>query len=117
MSDNETAKGCGACLLVTGVLLTVILVPLSFSYVEYYEYGLNQRKTTGSVDLSRVYDAGRYSTGPDHQFIVYQGKFFSYSFASWVSVTLHHRFQLHPFVFTLDFLFLGGDDGCVALGD
>ena len=72
MSDNNAAKGCGACVLISGILLTVILVPLSFSYVEYYEYGLNQRKTTGSVDLSRVYDAGRYSTGPDHHFIKYQ---------------------------------------------
>ena len=48
------------------------MVPLSFSYVEYYEYGLDQRKTTGSVDVSKVYSKGRHSLGVDHRFIKYQ---------------------------------------------
>ena len=68
---DQGQKACGACVVVTGILLLVILLPLSFSYVEYYEYGLNQRKTTGSVDVSRVYSSGRYTTGPDHHFIKY----------------------------------------------
>jgi hypothetical protein len=57
---------------IVGVLLVVILVPMTFSYVEYYEYGLDQRKTTGSVDTSRVYAVGRHNLGPDHRFIKYQ---------------------------------------------
>lgn len=62
----------GVCLLLTGALLVVILVPLSFSYVDYYDYGLVQRKTTGAVDTTRVYSSGRYALGPDRHFIKYQ---------------------------------------------
>ena len=69
MNDNCT---CILILLAMGVLLTVILVPLSFSYVEYYEYGLDQRKTTGSVDIDTVYGKGRHAIGVDHRFIKYQ---------------------------------------------
>ena len=45
---------------------------MSFSYVEYHEYGLKQRKSTGTVDVSKVYDSGRYAIGPDYTFIKYQ---------------------------------------------
>lgn len=64
--------GCPICLLVTGLLLLVILLPLSFSYIDYWEYGLKQRKTTGTVDTSKVYGRGRYLVGPDHKFLKYQ---------------------------------------------
>ena len=63
---------CSICLCITVVLLIAILIPLGFSYVEYYEYGLNQRKTTGTVDITNVYTYGRYFVGPDHKFIKYQ---------------------------------------------
>mmetsp|Transcript_10688 Transcript_10688/g.17417 ORF Transcript_10688/g.17417 Transcript_10688/m.17417 type:complete len:315 (+) Transcript_10688:69-1013(+) len=69
---DEGLLSCGFCLLVTGVLLTVILVPLSFSYIDYYDYGLAQRKSTGSVDTNQVYIKGRYAIGPDKRFIKYQ---------------------------------------------
>eukprot|EP00568_Trieres_chinensis_P003646 CAMPEP_0183306692 /NCGR_PEP_ID=MMETSP0160_2-20130417/13528_1 /TAXON_ID=2839 ORGANISM="Odontella Sinensis, Strain Grunow 1884" /NCGR_SAMPLE_ID=MMETSP0160_2 /ASSEMBLY_ACC=CAM_ASM_000250 /LENGTH=315 /DNA_ID=CAMNT_0025470133 /DNA_START=15 /DNA_END=962 /DNA_ORIENTATION=+ len=69
---SELSLGCGAIVLCIGLLLTVILVPLSFSYVEYYEYGLAQRKTTGAVDTSKVYARGRYLLGPDYKFLKYQ---------------------------------------------
>lgn len=69
---DKGAIGCGFCLLVTGLLLILILVPLSFSYVDYYDYGLVQRKSTGAVDTSAVYSNGRYMLGPDRRFIKYQ---------------------------------------------
>lgn len=56
----------------TGLLLLVILLPLSFSYLEYYEYGLYQRKSTSKVSVSRVYGPGRYLLGPDARFLKYQ---------------------------------------------
>jgi len=71
MSSDESLA-CAAIVLGLGLLLTVILVPLSFSYVEYYEYGLAQRKTTGAVDTSKVYARGRYMLGPDYKFLKYQ---------------------------------------------
>lgn len=45
---------------------------MSFSYIDYYDYGLLQRKSTGSVDTNRVYGNGRYVVGPDNKFIKYQ---------------------------------------------
>lgn len=69
---NERYIKCGVCLGLTGILLMLILIPLSFSYVDYYDYGLVQRKSTGSVDTSQVYSNGRYALGPDQHFIKYQ---------------------------------------------
>lgn len=63
-----------ACSLCTGcgLLLLVILLPLSFSYIDYYDYGLKQRKSTGSVQTDKVYSGGRYLNGPDMTFIKYR---------------------------------------------
>jgi hypothetical protein len=61
-----------ACILITGVLLTVILVPLSLAHVEYYQYGLLQRKTTGNVNTEEVYGRGRYLLGVTKDFLTYQ---------------------------------------------
>lgn len=55
-----------------GLVLLLILLPLSFSYIEYYEYGLLQRKSTGTVDTSEVYLNGRHFVGPDYTFKKYQ---------------------------------------------
>ena len=53
-------------------LLIVILIPVSFGYLEYYEYGLDQFKITRSIDIENVYSPGRYFIGPAHGFIRYQ---------------------------------------------
>lgn len=60
------------CSAVVGILLIVILVPLSFSYVEYYEFGLAKTKATGNVDTSQVYSRGRYALGVTKGFLKYQ---------------------------------------------
>lgn len=52
-------------------LLVVILIPTSFSSVEYYELGFKRRKSTGFVDISEVYTSGRYFVGPDYTFKVF----------------------------------------------
>jgi regulator of protease activity HflC (stomatin/prohibitin superfamily) len=75
-NNNNTGRsqafvGCAVILLLVGILLTIILVPLSLSHVEYYQYGLKKRKT-GSVDTSKVYGAGRHMIGPANTFIHYQ---------------------------------------------
>merc|ERR1711976_1080934 len=52
-----------------GALLIVILIPLSFSDLQYYQYGFIKRKSTGSVDLGKVYGpGGRHFLGPDYEF-------------------------------------------------
>jgi hypothetical protein len=65
-------KPAVGCILITGILLTVILVPLSLAHVEYYQYGLEQRKTTGSVNTEKVYGRGRYFLGVTRSFLTYQ---------------------------------------------
>jgi SepF-like predicted cell division protein (DUF552 family) len=69
---NDRAFSCMAVALIIIILLILILVPLTFSYIDYYDYGLIQRKSTGSVDTSAVYSRGRYAIGPDRRFIKYQ---------------------------------------------
>jgi uncharacterized membrane protein len=52
---------------IIGILLLVILLPISFSYIDYYQYGFLRRLTSGRVNLDRVYEVGRYFSGPDHK--------------------------------------------------
>eukprot|EP00761_Pharyngomonas_kirbyi_P014367 gb/GECH01014397.1/.p1 GENE.gb/GECH01014397.1/~~gb/GECH01014397.1/.p1 ORF type:complete len:314 (+),score=57.01 gb/GECH01014397.1/:1-942(+) len=56
-------------LLCIGILLTVILVPISIHTVRYDQYGLDHNKITRKVDLSRIYNPGRYTLGVGHKFI------------------------------------------------
>lgn len=49
-------------------LLLIILLPMSFSYLDFYEYGFARRRTTGSVDTDTVYAGGRHFIGPDFEF-------------------------------------------------
>ncbi|XP_076459148.1 uncharacterized protein LOC143292587 [Babylonia areolata] len=51
-----------------GVLLLVILLPMSFSGVEYYEFAFKRQKSTGSVNTDEVYSGGKYLIGPDFTF-------------------------------------------------
>lgn len=69
---SESLVKCGACCSTAGILVfLLILLPLSFSYIDYYDYGLKQRKSTGKVDTTSVYDGGRYFIGPDRTFLKY----------------------------------------------
>ncbi|XP_019613638.1 PREDICTED: uncharacterized protein LOC109461694 isoform X3 [Branchiostoma belcheri] len=49
-------------------LLLVGLLPPSFSYVDYYHYGLTKQRTTGAVNTKVVYGPGRHVIGPDFEF-------------------------------------------------
>ncbi len=39
-----------------------------FKLVSFLQFGFKKRKSTGSVDLSKVYEPGRYFVGPDFTF-------------------------------------------------
>lgn len=52
-----------------GLLLTVILVPLSYSRVEYYEIALVRDKITGVVNTETTYYSGLHSIGPSFEFL------------------------------------------------
>jgi hypothetical protein len=61
------ASGVGLFLI--GCLLLLILIPLSFVTLEYTDYGLVQRRSSGKVYLSKgVYYGGRHFLGPDIKF-------------------------------------------------
>ncbi|RNA05773.1 hypothetical protein BpHYR1_028038 [Brachionus plicatilis] len=45
-----------------GVILLVILLPLSFSYLDFNENGFFKRRTTSKVDTSKVNDGGHCPT-------------------------------------------------------
>jgi len=68
----EGKASCAVCSGIIMLLLLVILLPMSFSYIEYWEYGLKQRKSTGRVNTDKIYGKGRYFVGPDHKFLKYQ---------------------------------------------
>ena len=62
---------CGCCTFL-GCLLTVILVPLSYSKLEYFQHGIVQQKSTAKVDRDTVYGSGSHPIGPDYQFKVFE---------------------------------------------
>eukprot|EP00794_Sanderia_malayensis_P017302 gene17302-19034_t len=72
MANEGASKGGLLCLLLVcfciGALLMVILIPMSFSDLEYYEMGFKQRRSTGTVDRSKVYYGGRHYIGVDYKF-------------------------------------------------
>lgn len=73
--DCSPSLACGyACIALVffPVLLAVILLPMSFQYVEYYQYGLLRSKSTGVTALKQVYAPGRYMFGPDKDFKVFK---------------------------------------------
>lgn len=82
MADNDEARRCQIpsicteCLLptflVVCVLLVVILIPLSFSDIEYYQIAFKQQRSTGTVFTEKVYLSGRYFVGPDFKFKTFQ---------------------------------------------
>mmetsp|Transcript_29586 Transcript_29586/g.66371 ORF Transcript_29586/g.66371 Transcript_29586/m.66371 type:complete len:313 (+) Transcript_29586:222-1160(+) len=99
-----------SCLVVgafVAVLLVLILVPLSFSYIDYYDYGLVQRKTTGAVDVDNVYTSGRYMLGPDKKFVKYQADAHVESFENFgvFSATLSNESIGLEFWVDVDFTF------------
>jgi hypothetical protein len=65
---------CTLCVGVFFLLFIIIIIPISFSYIDYYDYGLQQRKSTGRVNTDKVYGSGRYFHGPDMRFVKYPGK-------------------------------------------
>ena len=73
MADGEVPIifKCVAILFVIGIGLMVILLPMSFSSLNYYEMAFAKQKSTGTVDLDRVYESGLHLIGPDYEFKIF----------------------------------------------
>jgi len=66
MGSNIWVLPTAVCVGIAALLL-IILLPISFSYLDFYDYGFLRRHTTGRVNIDRVYEGGRYLVGPDYQ--------------------------------------------------
>jgi len=58
-----------ACPVGTFILFLIIVLPISFHNVEYDEMAFFKRRSTGTIDRSKVYRSGRYFIGPDGFFV------------------------------------------------
>ena len=47
----------------------IILLPMTFHNLEYHEMAFFKRRSTGTINRSRVYTSGRYAIGPDGTFV------------------------------------------------
>ena len=61
-------RSCWGPLLVV-LLLLIILLPMSFHNVEYYEVAFAKRRSTGTISRDKVYYPGRHCIGPDTEFV------------------------------------------------
>lgn len=76
MSDQQNiAICCGVTGVSTVLILILILIPMSYSRVYYYEYGLEKSRTTGKVNRNEVYYSGNHFLGPDNLFVIYPASY------------------------------------------
>ena len=71
MENEKTMKFILIVVAIVALLL-VILLPMSFSDLDYYEMGFKKSKISGSVDTSRVYTGGRHFLGVSDTFKVFK---------------------------------------------
>eukprot|EP01010_Urceolus_cornutus_P004878 NODE_808_length_1325_cov_265.923197_g613_i0.p1 GENE.NODE_808_length_1325_cov_265.923197_g613_i0~~NODE_808_length_1325_cov_265.923197_g613_i0.p1 ORF type:complete len:329 (+),score=86.33 NODE_808_length_1325_cov_265.923197_g613_i0:80-988(+) len=61
--------GCGICSLATGVLLVLILVPISFQYVDRNQMAFKKNTVSNKIDTETVFPPGRYFWGVGHSVV------------------------------------------------
>jgi len=71
--ESKGIVGIVGTVVGVSLALLVILLPISFSYLDFYEYGFYRNKISGSVDTGtinkpNVYTGGRYLIGPTGEF-------------------------------------------------
>lgn len=69
IDERKQLYSIAACPCAVVSLLLVILLPMSFQNVEYYEVAFFKRRTTGTISRDKVYGAGRHVIGPDAMFV------------------------------------------------
>jgi len=76
MVDNGCAIVCLTVICGIGLLLTVILVPISFKYLNYDEFAYKVSSIGNVVDVSQVYGpGGRHFIGPTNYFNTFPANF------------------------------------------
>lgn len=69
--SRQGQKQCFWCLIFTCLLTFIIVISISFSYVEYNEYAFRRQKSGNKVYTNKLYDNGRYMFGPDYDLILF----------------------------------------------
>jgi len=63
----------GCCCLLS--IFLCIIIPISFQYVQYNEFGFKKNTTTNQVDSDNVIDPGRYSFGPQIRMVTFNRQY------------------------------------------
>lgn len=101
---------CMCCTCCCGIfwLLIVILIPISFEYVNYNELAFSQNSISNKVDLTEVYEPGRYYVGPSVSMIRFPRQYQTESFAGSsalavfnsegqeINVEIHFQYRIRP---------------------
>lgn len=67
----ETRAKVGICCGSLAILLLLILLPMSFSRLSYYEIGLKRSRISGTIERDTTYESGNHLLGPDGLFLIY----------------------------------------------
>ena len=59
------------CIGIIGVILLIVLLPVSYNYIEYYEIGFKKNTVSNTVDISQVYGPGRYLWAPEDSVVTF----------------------------------------------
>ena len=68
MTKILVCAGCGFISLIVGI----ILICVSFQFVEYNQYGLKRNTLTNKVFTNKIYENGRYMFGPSVNMIYFE---------------------------------------------
>lgn len=74
-NNVETCQYVWGVLLFVSTILLLVMLPLSFSYVEYDQWALKKHTVENTVELDQTYDVGRYFWGVDRTPLVFSRQF------------------------------------------
>ena len=69
--EEEKKKRLAICCVSLGLLLLVILLPLSYQYVDFTEYGLRYNTITKKVEPTEAFEAHRFFGGLSTAYHIY----------------------------------------------
>jgi regulator of protease activity HflC (stomatin/prohibitin superfamily) len=71
MSDKRVRPEIWCCLGTVLVVVFLVILPLSFQRVTYYEIALSKNRVSGQVSREDVYKSGNHAVGPNTVFVKY----------------------------------------------
>jgi len=78
---NRNLLSCGICLTICCLITGIILLCVSFQYVEYNQYSLKKNTLTNTVFTDKIYENGRYILGPSVTMLYFERDYQKVQFA------------------------------------